>query len=228
MGRRALPKIQIDEQPDFSRLYRLLEEVPKPLVFTELFGRVAPLELEIGSGKGLFLRTAAKKNPEHDFLGVEIGKKYAIISAAGIAKTNLTNAMMICGDAARFLDEWILPNSLHAIHVYFPDPWWKRAHKKRRILRKEIVELIERNLLPDGTFYFRTDVKEYFETTLELLASATQLEGPHDIPENEPQHDMDYHTHFERRTRLHGETVYRALFVKSNRQSSTVNMRGTG
>jgi len=214
MARRALTRIKINEQPDFSRFYRPLEEVPKPLALAGLFGRTAPLELEIGSGKGLFLRTAAQKNPAHDFLGVEIGKKYAIFSAAGIAKANLTNAMMICGDAAAFLDEWVLPNSLHAVHVYFPDPWWKRAHKKRRILREEVVQLIERNLLPGGTLYFRTDVREYFETTLKLLAKATRLEGPHDIPENEPQHDMDYHTHFERRTRLHGEEVYRALFVK--------------
>ncbi|MCL2305791.1 MAG: tRNA (guanosine(46)-N7)-methyltransferase TrmB [Planctomycetaceae bacterium] len=218
MGRRALTKIRINEQPDFSRFYRPLEEVPKPLAFAELFGRVAPLELEIGSGKGLFLRTAARSNPSHDFLGVEIGKKYAIFSVAGIAKANLTNAVMICGDAAQLLDEWITPNSLHAVHVYFPDPWWKRAHKKRRILREEVVQLIERNLRPGGTLHFRTDVQEYFETTLALLASATKLSGPHEIPENEPQHDMDYHTHFERRTRLHGETVYRALFVKPAEQ----------
>jgi len=216
MPRRALTRIKINEHPGFSQYYRSLEEVPKPLVFAELFGRTAPLELEIGSGKGLFLRTAAQRNLEHDFLGVEIGKKYAVLSAAGIAKANLTNAMMICGDAAQLLDEWISPNSLQAVHVYFPDPWWKRAHKKRRILREEMVKRIERNLQSGGMLHFRTDVKEYFDTTLALLASATRLEGPHEIPENEPQHDMDYHTHFERRTRLHGETVYRALFVKGN------------
>ena len=214
MGRRALTKIRWSEHPEISRFYKPLEEVPKPLDFAGLFGRLAPLELEIGSGKGLFLRTAAQHRPEHDFLGVEIGKKYAIFSAAGLAKANLGNAVMICGDAAQFLEQWIAPDSLHAVHVYFPDPWWKRAHKKRRILREEVVKLIERNLVPGGTLHFRTDVQEYFETTLSLLAAATQLAGPYDISENEPQHDMDYHTHFERRTRLHGETVYRALFVK--------------
>jgi len=214
MGRRALTKVRLNEHPELSRYYMPLEDVPKLLGFADLFGRVAPVELEIGSGKGLFLRTAARNDPEHDFLGVEIGKKYAIFSAAEFARANLTNVKMVCGDAARFLDEWIAPDSLHAVHVYFPDPWWKRAHKKRRILREEVVQLIERNLQCGGTLHFRTDVKEYFETTLSLLDSATRLSGPYDIPDREPQHDMDYHTHFERRTRLHGETVYRALFVK--------------
>lgn len=216
MGRRALSKVRLNEQENFSRYFKIPEELSKPLSSVEVFSRDAPLELEIGSGKGLFIRNAARLNPEHNFLGIEIGKKYAIFSAAGIMKANLQNAVMLCGDAAKFLHEGIAPDSLHAIHVYFPDPWWKRAHKKRRILREEVLKLIERALQPGGTLYFRTDVLEYYDTTLKLIAKTTKLQGPFEIEENEPEHDMDYHTHFERRTRLNEAPVYRSFFRKES------------
>lgn len=214
MGRRALPQIHLDEQVEFSRFFKTPEEIAKPFETATIFGRSAPLELEIGSGKGLFIRNAAAQTPEHDFLGIEIGKKYALFSAEGIVKRKLTNAVMICGDAAKFMDEWIAPDSLTAVHVYFPDPWWKRAHKKRRILREEVLKLIERNLQPGGKLHFWTDVHEYYLTTLKLLTAVTQLQGPVEVEEPPVEHDMDYRTHFERRTRLNEEPVYRCFFQK--------------
>jgi tRNA (guanine-N7-)-methyltransferase len=100
------------------------------------------------------------------------------------------------------------------VHVYFPDPWWKARHKKRRVMNEAFVREVERTLMPGGTLHFWTDVEEYFATTLELLAASTGLNGPLPVAEQPAQHDLDYRTHFERRMRLHGETVHRAEFRK--------------
>lgn len=213
MARRAVKTI--DKELDLSALLKTPEELPKPWDSAALFGRLAPLELEIGSGKGLFLRRAADRFPEHDFLGIEIGQKYARFCAARLHGRPASNAVMVCGDAAKVLEEWIPENFLEAVHVYFPDPWWKRAHRKRRILRVEVLKLIESRLRPDGTLHFWTDVEEYFRSTLKLLAAHTALQGPFEVPEKEAEDEFDYRTHFERRTRLHGEAVYRCEFKKA-------------
>ncbi|MDR1270523.1 MAG: tRNA (guanosine(46)-N7)-methyltransferase TrmB [Planctomycetaceae bacterium] len=212
MARRAVKTIR--ENPDLSRVLKKPEELPNPWDSATVFCRQAPLELEIGSGKGLFLRRVADQFPEHDFIGIEIGQKYARFSAAGLCNRKNCNAIIVCGDAAQILKELIPDHFLEAVHVYFPDPWWKRAHRKRRILRLEVLQLIERRLRPEGTFHFWTDVEEYFLSTLKLLATGTSLLGPFEVPEKEAEHDFDYRTHFERRTRLHGEKVYRTIFRK--------------
>jgi len=204
----------IDANADLSSAFRMPEDLPKPWDAEKLFARSAPLELEIGSGKGLFISKAAGQYPHHNFLGVEIGVKYARYCAARLIRQNRTNAIIVCGDAAFVLKEVVPPDTLTAVHVYFPDPWWKRAHRKRRILRPEVLKLIESRLIPEGTLHFWTDVEEYFTSTLDLLAETTALQGPFEVPEQEAEDDMDYRTHFERRTRLHGEKVYRTMYKK--------------
>ena len=212
MARRPIKTI--DPNANLSSAFKMPDELPKPWEPEQLFGRVAPLELEIGSGKGMFIAKAAEQCPQHNFLGIEISIKYARYSAARLIRQNRSNAIMICGDAAVVLREVIPNETLAAVHVYFPDPWWKRAHRKRRVLRTEVLQLIERRLMPGGTLHFWTDVEEYFTTTLDLLAKTTALQGPVEVSEQEAIDEMDYHTHFERRTRLHGEKVYRVMYRK--------------
>lgn len=212
MGRRALPKI--DPTLDLSRHLLTLTELEPPFVASRWFGREAPLEIEVGSGKGLFLTAAAANDPTHNFVGVEIGAKYARFAASRLARRGLNNACMISGDALRFMREFIANDSVAAVHVYFPDPWWKKRHRKRRVMNEGLVADVQRCLVPGGRLHFWTDVEEYFQVTLELLASATRLSGPHPVSERPAEHDLDYRTHFERRMRMHGLPVYRAEFIK--------------
>jgi tRNA (guanine-N7-)-methyltransferase len=212
MGRRALRKL--DPTLDLARHLYTLEQLTAPLDATALFGRAAPLEVEMGSGKGLFITAAAAAHPEHNFLGVEIAKKYAAHCAGRLARRGLTNAAMVSGDGLRLFREFIPSNSVEAVHVYFPDPWWKARHKKRRVLNEPFVADVERVVRPGGTLHFWTDVQEYFETTLEMLARVSPLVGPLPVAEPPAEHDLDYRTHFERRTRKNEEPVYRAEFRK--------------
>jgi len=212
MGRRALRKI--DPALDLSRYFKVWDDLPRPWDAAKLFERVAPLEVEVGSGKGLFLHSAAAGMTQHNFLGVEIAQKYALFAAARLARGGLTNAVVLNANAERLFAELLPDNSLAAVHVYFPDPWWKKRHHKRRVMNERFLQHVERTLSKNGTFHFWTDVRDYFDATLALIAAQTALVGPLEVAERPAVHDLDYRTHFERRTRLGGEPVYRAEFRK--------------
>ena len=212
MGRRALKKP--GPSIDTSGQLLTIDGLPKPWDPRALFGRRAPLEIEIGSGKGLFIRTSAAARPQVDFLGIEISTKYAHFAAAALVQRGLKNGVMMAGDGPRVFDEFLPDDSIAAIHLYFPDPWWKRRHRKRRVLREPFLRNVQRTLVPGGRLHFWTDVKEYYDTSLTLLGEVTNLQGPIEVWETPAEHNMDYRTHFERRTRLHGEAVYRAEFCK--------------
>lgn len=180
MGRRSFAKII--GNLDLSSRIKKGDEIPRPWNPELLFGRTAPIEFEIGSGKGMFLANAAAAEPSHDFIGVEIAYRYALMAAAGLVKSNLTNALMLCADAAALLADWIPSSSLSAVHIYFPDPWWKKSHRKRRIVRADVVKMIEDRLIPGGKLWLRTDVEEYFQESLGVLRSETALLGPEPDP----------------------------------------------
>lgn len=212
MPRRALRKI--DPALDLSRHLKTWQELPRPWNPAALFERDAPLEIEVGSGKGLFLQSAAAAEPGHNFLGIEIARKYARYAAAQLAKHSLTNAVVIEGDAERLFGELLPSESLAAVHIYFPDPWWKKRHHKRRVMNERFVRDVSRTLASGGRLHFWSDVRDYFDATLALIAEHTPLAGPLEVAERPAEHDLDYRTHFERRMRLGGEPVYRAEFRK--------------
>ena len=212
MGRRALRKV--DPALDLSRHFREAADLPEVFDQAALFERCAPLEVEVGSGKGLFVARAAAVWPERNFLGIEIARKYARYAAARLARQQSANAVMICGDALALFQQWFTDASLAAVHVYFPDPWWKKRHKKRRVMNEQFLCDVERRLAAGGRLHFWTDVEEYFQTTLALIKATVHLVGPLGVSEQPAEHDLDYRTHFERRTRKSELPVYRAEFEK--------------
>src|SRR5262245_14284944 len=114
MGRRALRKV--DPALDLSRHFREGSQLPPVLDQAAMFGRLAPLEVEVGSGKGLFVAAAARAEPERDFLGIEVARKYARYAAARLARQGSTNVAMIRGDALVLFRQWFLTDSLAAVH----------------------------------------------------------------------------------------------------------------
>lgn len=185
-----------------------------PLQWEQIVAGGRPIELEIGSGKGLFLQLAAAARPQHDFVGIELAAKFANQAASGLAKRGLANAQVLRGDARRFLLEVVPDACLIALHVYFPDPWWRSKHKKRRVLNEQTLAAIPRVLAAGGEFHFWTDVLDYYEHICSQVMDQTDLAGPAYVPQRAAEHGMDFTTHFERRARLHGQPVYRAVFEK--------------
>jgi tRNA (guanine-N7-)-methyltransferase len=210
MPRRSPRKI--DPALDLSRHLLGLDDLERPWNAVPIFGRAAPLEVELGTGKGLFLAAAAAGDPEGNYLGLEISAKYARFAAARLARQGLNNACVVHADGVQVFREVLPDESCRAVHVYFPDPWWKARHRKRRVMRPQLLADVERTLAPGGRLHFWTDVEEYFRTTLELIAATTRLRGPWPEPERPAAHDLDYRTHFERRMRQHGQPVFRAEF----------------
>lgn len=198
------------------------DDLPQPWNTESLFGAPGDLIVEVGCGKGMFLQNAAAARPSCRFLGIELAHKYAQFAAGRMQRLQLSNVRIVAGDAVQIVTELLGKETVHELHLYFPDPWWKHRHRRRRVLQKDFVKALECILVPGGQFHFWTDVQSYFEESLVLIAEATSLVGPLPVPEPVALHDLDYRTHFERRVRLNHLPVYRAEFHRSPAQFSQV------
>lgn len=191
-------------------------EPPVPIDWPALFGNSHPVEIEVGFGKGLFLVESAVARPDTNFFGIEIVRKYQLYATGRIAARKLANAKTCCGDAKIVLRHFVPPESVRAVHVFFPDPWWKTHHKKRLLFTAEFAALVQRVLAPGGRLHFVTDVEDYFVMVRGLLADMAELAERPPPPVHEPRHDMDYLTNFERKFRRAGKPIHRAIYEKAD------------
>ncbi|MFM8734145.1 MAG: tRNA (guanosine(46)-N7)-methyltransferase TrmB [Pirellulales bacterium] len=210
------PPRKTDPSLDLSGHLLTLASLPAPFDPGSVFPRQAPVELEVGSGKGLFLLTASGRSPEVNLLGVELAAGYARLCAARLASAGRTNARIIQGDGT-FLVRSLLPDAcLAGMHVYFPDPWWKARHRKRRVLSQLFLRHAGRVLPAGATLHVWTDVEEYFQESMDFARATGLFAEPREEQVADAAHDLDYRTHFERRTRLAGAPVWRAALDRND------------
>jgi tRNA (guanine-N7-)-methyltransferase len=192
---------------------------PRLLDWREVFGNDRPVEVEVGFGKGLFLLNAARARPDVNFLGVEVERKYQLFAANRLARHRLTNVRLACADARPLLRDWVSAASVRAVHVYFPDPWWKKRHHKRRVFTDEFARECARVLRPGGVLSVATDVEDYAAIVREVVAGQTALR---ELPPPEPSaaaHDLDYLTNFERKFRKAGRLIWRLRYERPGEPS---------
>jgi tRNA (guanine-N7-)-methyltransferase len=178
-----------------------------------VFGNDHGVEIEVGFGKGLFLLSASEAHPEVNFLGIEIVRKYQLFTATRLAKRQHTNVRVACADARLVLRDQVATNSVRAVHVYFPDPWWKKRHHKRRVFTAEFAIECTRILDRGGLLHVATDVEDYAVLVREAVGQTPLQELP-PPGETAPVHDLDYLTNFERKFRIQGKTIYRMRYEK--------------
>src|SRR6202012_869132 len=140
-----------------------LETILEPLPLAGLFAQVQPLEVELGFGDASFLVEYARRNPEKNFIGVErlLGRIQKLDRKG--RPIGLTNSRGVRIESAYFLQYLLPPHSATAVHVYFPDPWPKKKHRRHRLINEQFPALARTALIPDGTVFLRTDDPDYFQ-----------------------------------------------------------------
>jgi tRNA (guanine-N7-)-methyltransferase len=187
---------------------------PAPLDWSAVFGNRNPVEIEVGFGKGLFLLNSSLANPHTNYLGIEIERKYQLFTANRIAKRKLGNVRLVKADGRLFLRDFVKSGSVHAIHVYFPDPWWKKRHHKRRLFTTDFASQCTRVLIPGGRLHLATDVADYFQIMSEFLRQQRGLQAI-SVQQLDLASDAEFQTNFERKSRLQGRAIHRAVYTKN-------------
>ena len=148
------------------------EDLDGKIDLAKVFGRTGPFHIEIGSGKGTFLVNQAKAFPDDNFLGIEWASRFYRYAVDKAGRWGLKNVKLIRVDAALFIPEFISENSVDCFHIYFPDPWHKRKHNKRRLICDSNLEMLISKLKPSGEIRVATDHAGYFKQIKEVFARA--------------------------------------------------------
>ena len=186
-----------------------------PIDFASVFGRDAPVILEIGFGNGEALVAEAVAHPEIDYLGIEVHRPGAGSLLRRLAEQELGNVRVMLADAKEVLTTQIPDSSLLAVHLFFPDPWPKKRHHKRRLVQPEFAALVTRKLRRGGYFHLATDWRDYAEHMMSVLSATTGLADANASEQFSKQVRSRLSTRFEHRGRKLGHEVRDLVFQRT-------------
>jgi tRNA (guanine-N7-)-methyltransferase len=186
-----------------------------PIVFSEVFGREAPVVLEIGFGMGGSLIEMASHEPEKNYIGIEVhspgvGSLLSHANAAG-----LTNIRVYAEDAIDVLAQCIPDNSLDVLQLFFPDPWHKKRHHKRRIVQPDFAQNLRKKLKTGGYFHMATDWENYAEHMMEIMSAAEGYTNKMGEGQYSPQPEWRPVTKFQKRGERLGHGMWDLMFEKT-------------
>lgn len=189
---------------------------PELLNFDELFGGPGERVLEIGFGMGQSLLDMAAARPSSHYLGVEVHRPGVGRLLHGVQELGLSNVRAMCHDAVDVLENCIAPDSLQRIQIFFPDPWHKKRHNKRRLIQPEFTELLVSRLSPGGILHLATDWEPYAEHMLEVLNDCSALENCGENGGFVPRPEERPLTKFELRGQRLGHGVWDLLYRRGS------------
>ncbi len=193
-----------------------LEPGDGPFELDAIFGRSAPRILEIGFGNGESLAEIARHHPENDYIGIEVHRPGVGHLLRKIEELGLSNLRVVCADAVEVLERNIPDGSLDGLYLFFPDPWHKKRHHKRRQVQPEWAQLVRRKLRIGGKLHMATDWQEYAEHMLAVLSVAEGFSNTSPDGGYLPRPDYRPETKFERRGQRLGHGVWDLIFARSS------------
>lgn len=186
-----------------------------PFDFEQIFGNKNPVVLEIGFGMGRSLVEMAEQNPDRNYVGIEVHTPGVGACIAYALEKGVKNLRVICHDATEILRDSIADGTLEGLQLYFPDPWQKAKHHKRRIVQPEFITRVLRKLNPNGFIHFATDWENYAEHMLEVLRQFDgELQNTSTTNDFIPRPDFRPLTKFEERGQRLGHGVWDLYFTK--------------
>ena len=202
--------------PEIERYILPPGNIDEALDFLRIFGNVHPVEIEIGSGKGRFILAESLRRPECNFLGIERAKKWLRLAAFRATRRLRDNCKLLCLDADFVVKVLVLPASVSAYHVYFPDPWPKDRHQKRRLFYDRFNQKLAETLLAGGSLYLKSDHVEYFESSVESILASGRFQIMNREVEEAAIEDFDKAnetaTHYEIKFRQEARPIHSAVF----------------
>lgn len=191
-----------------------VDALAKPVDWTEIFGNAHPVEVEIGMGKGTFITEQARKRPEINFLGIEWARWFWRYASDRLRRNHCNNARTVRAEAAFFLTEHAPAESVSALHIYFPDPWPKKRHHKRRLIQPAFLRIVERVLRPNGVLQIVTDHEGYFLENIRPAVEGSNLTVIDYVPPGSAGEGELAGTNFERKYARAGRPFYAIAAVK--------------